>query len=714
MAVVLAACALLYRWPAIARAWSGGAQPWDGLPPLPFFAEALAQWRELSAGRAPLWCPAQYAGQPCLALEQPAFFYPLRLPTWALLSLGLRPAVALQLEVALHLWLATFGAYCLGRRLLPGRLPALVLACLYTYGGYLGHSAQAAPQIAEAAAWLPWALCSAAALPATGRLVSRPLSVGALALGMGLLAGDSQIALLCLYLTLAYGLFRQRSKRSAVQLGLMIALGLLVAAGRLWPLLAAILGSARAGGGQLLASGLPMTAFPGLWLGWGTQAGMRLYFGMMGLVLMGAALFLAPLPDVWFWAAVCATGLLGSFGGEAIVHPLLYLLLPGWRFYASPEAALLLLNAGAAALGGYGAAALLQARWCAPAQREAFARGAVGLVWVGGFATGVFFLGFLAQGLLPQSEFGPLTGAAIEATLMAFLSLLVLRWAVHFPAPGSRTAAAALAILLFDLFCAHYQQPHPALTGSQAAVLSFLAQSSASEQGRIFNEWALPAGYGSLVGAEDIWGEGGWPSRRFEEFARALPPERLYRFLAVRHIVSSSPQPPPGAELVFQAGEGPGATYVYRLREPPLWAWLANKGVVAQPQRTVELLAELSEPFPPQTALLEEPPPVVLGGEGNGQALQLLERRPGSLRLAAYSSTGCLLIFSMPFYPGWQATVDGARAPILRAEHSLVAIPLPPGSHEVLLEFCPRSFGWGLALTALGLLGLATTAALAG
>jgi uncharacterized membrane protein YfhO len=36
--------------------------------------------------------------------------------------------------------------------------------------------------------------------------------------------------------------------------------------------------------------------------------------------------------------------------------------------------------------------------------------------------------------------------------------------------------------------------------------------------------------------------------------------------------------------------------------------------------------------------------------------------------------------------------VDGAPAPVLRASHAMMAVPVPPGEHAIALRFAPP--GW--------------------
>ncbi len=58
------------------------------------------------------------------------------------------------------------------------------------------------------------------------------------------------------------------------------------------------------------------------------------------------------------------------------------------------------------------------------------------------------------------------------------------------------------------------------------------------------------------------------------------------------------------------------------------------------------------------------------------------------------------------WYPGWRATVDGAPAPLLRANYAFRAVRLEPGQHQVHLTFAPRSWRLGLAISGLTLLVL--------
>lgn len=111
----------------------------------------------------------------------------------------------------------------------------------------------------------------------------------------------------------------------------------------------------------------------------------------------------------------------------------------------------------------------------------------------------------------------------------------------------------------------------------------------------------------------------------------------------------------------------------------------------------------LSPAFDPAgEVVLAEPPPVDLPGTPVAGEVDWLQRGPDRLRLAVRSSAPALLAIADNWYPAWHARVNGRDAPVLRAYHTLRAVPVPAGESEVELwyrsDVVLRSFWLGFII----------------
>jgi Bacterial membrane protein YfhO len=105
---------------------------------------------------------------------------------------------------------------------------------------------------------------------------------------------------------------------------------------------------------------------------------------------------------------------------------------------------------------------------------------------------------------------------------------------------------------------------------------------------------------------------------------------------------------------------------------------------------------------------------VLLTGSGEASAshvgfhgaARLLSRRTDWLSLEADLDGPGVLVVLEAYHPGWQATVDGHPAPVLRANALFRGIPLGPGHHRAEMVFRPRSVKLGAALSLVSLLGV--------
>lgn len=296
---------------------------------------------ELRAGRFPTWDPLVGAGSP----DYPIRSHPLY-PTTFLTARLLPPWLALSADFFFAFVMVYFFAFILLRKTGAGALPAAAGSLLLTFGGlnlrYLFY-----PYFAQTAAWIPLIFVAVEGLFARR---SRPamLALGALAVGMMLLAGMVQYVLYALLFAGAYALLQafgsdeKKSERiAALALALgFVALGLALGAAR-WLPLAEQADRLRGGYGDWKAfRGLlisPRALLGSLAPGCYADVPLRLRSASLafGLVAWSLALSFAftgrKTRIDWFWLAVLAAGLLSCL--DTPVARGLFALLPGFGFF---------------------------------------------------------------------------------------------------------------------------------------------------------------------------------------------------------------------------------------------------------------------------------------------------------------------------------------------------------------------------------------------
>jgi len=94
----------------------------------------------------------------------------------------------------------------------------------------------------------------------------------------------------------------------------------------------------------------------------------------------------------------------------------------------------------------------------------------------------------------------------------------------------------------------------------------------------------------------------------------------------------------------------------------------------------------------------------------NGPArVDVVSYAPERLGLSIDASGPALVGTSIPAWRGWRLTLDGRDAPLTGFDHAFVGFEVPAGRHEAVLRYLPASFVWGAgisAATALLALGL--------
>ncbi|EJX09216.1 hypothetical protein, membrane [gut metagenome] len=109
-----------------------------------------------------------------------------------------------------------------------------------------------------------------------------------------------------------------------------------------------------------------------------------------------------------------------------------------------------------------------------------------------------------------------------------------------------------------------------------------------------------------------------------------------------------------------------------------------------------EEIAALNSIVPTETAVVDAKFKDRLTGWSEGckdseSVVQLTSYEPNRLTYHVASAKGGVVVFSEIYYPGWQATIDGAPVDIARADYILRAIHVPSGAHTIEMWFEPQS-----------------------
>lgn len=136
--------------------------------------------------------------------------------------------------------------------------------------------------------------------------------------------------------------------------------------------------------------------------------------------------------------------------------------------------------------------------------------------------------------------------------------------------------------------------------------------------------------------------------------------------------------------------------------------------IAASDQAALEHLA--SPAFNPRAEVVLAPGTELPDGAqletGPDELLEVTVRRPSASRIDVQVRTGAggWLLITEQFMPDWKVNIDGVDAVMLRADHALRALWIPPGEHTVRTWYEPWSlrYGFTLMLLSLGVAGLLT------
>ncbi len=166
------------------------------------------------------------------------------------------------------------------------------------------------------------------------------------------------------------------------------------------------------------------------------------------------------------------------------------------------------------------------------------------------------------------------------------------------------------------------------------------------------------------------------------------------RFVTALHRV----EPAELREVAQEPGYFADPIRVFRVPDPLPRAFAVSGVRVIDGTPALELLRDAA--FDPRTEVLlpagESRPPVP-GFFGDVSIERLM---PDRVELRVRLSHDGLVVLVDAFDPGWRAQVDGDRVRPQRANFAFTAVPVPAGTHKVMLVYRPRGLWLGLATSA--------------
>lgn len=474
------------------------------------------------------------------------------------------------------------------------------------------------------------------------------------------------------------------------------------------------------------------------------------YVGALVIVLTLLGALYARRDRRWlFFLGLAGFALTIAFGDNTPLYRLYYAVLPGTRFFRTPDMAYTLVPLALVAMSAITLESLAKLRETRVGSGSgkggrghasksddtgpAFSTAA----WlIGGFVL-LCLIGGGMLGSAPTAAEGAPAGwfrFAVFAGLVGGALWLWMRDILD-----TRAVAAALALIVIaDLWIIDKKfldtVEDPAVMFAPDAVANFLRT-----QEEPFRVWVLPPGIGGLpsyrnhtnylmnFGIEQASGEHGNQLQRWNEYIGAGEevyadyhnfledmqgalstgaPTRYMGAANIRYVVAMGELPIPGWRLVHP---GPDAL-IYEVPDAMPRAWLAAEVVGVEEEDGALSRMQQAGWNPARTAFVQatgdddelslltfpsagEPAGVAVPGE-----VGLIEYESDRVVVRANADRPALLVLANNYYPGWQARIDDREVPIVRTNHTFQGVVVPEGEHRVEFTFRPPNLYRGLAI----------------
>lgn len=192
---------------------------------------------------------------------------------------------------------------------------------------------------------------------------------------------------------------------------------------------------------------------------------------------------------------------------------------------------------------------------------------------------------------------------------------------------------------------------------------------------------------------------------------------RAWDLYAVRYAIAPSGQPQVDSFLsgfkrilTGVATTGGATADLFERTDPAPWARVVPAAIKVDAGRIIPTLFNPQMDFGRLVLLTPDVPlsprPVSAMPAPSTSRATVAAWSPGRMSIAldpAPDSAGYLVV-AENWYPDWRATVDGARAPVVRGDWALITVPIPAGARKVELWFQSPGYaiGRGISIASVG------------
>jgi len=455
---------------------------------------------------------------------------------------------------------------------------------------------------------------------------------------------------------------------------------------------------------------------------WGYAGVITLILAVIGLARRGQAEKYHKL----FFAGVAVFALLVSFARFTPLHGWLYGLIPGYSRVRAAGRLLVLYDFAVAILAAWGMDTILT--WFA--SRDPFSDGLdtilrrvrYGLIAaITGLVLFVipFFYGIIL--FHEERHDRPLIAVnGINFLLILLLGALLLVWvAERRKVSKSTISSLAVGLVILDIFSAtigfNPTTDDLGATLRQHDARNELRQRMATEPPfRLDTDDVADRWQPSLVlldGADSISGMFN-PLQladyaRLRELAQSSRTSALYSLLNVGYVGFPSDKPPSGDWP--RAFVGRGVTFYKPVRPSLPRAFVVGSAeTVGSSGAAFDRMK--AKGFDPTKVIYIQGSSQPVTADPEASAAEVTYDGTDGVTVRVTTQGAGYLLLTDAYYPGWQATVDGAATTILQTDVAFRSVYLPGGgNHTVAFRYRPKwwTFGWGIAgLTSLGTVAL--------